>query len=94
LGDYVVMSRLTAEGRKTIKERPQRLKEVNKEIEKMGAKVKLQYVLLGKYDFMTVLEAPNTETVLKVMAELGSRGTLETITMTAMDVDKFLKTLK
>lgn len=93
MGEYIVLSRLTAEGRKTIKERPQRLKEVNKEIEKMGAKVKQQWVLLGKYDFLSILEAPDTETVMKVMAELGSRGTVETTTLTAMDVDKFLKSL-
>ena len=94
MAEYIVLSRLTAEGRKTIKERPERLIEVNKEIEKMGAKVTKQYALLSKYDFLSILEAPDDETVTKVMVELGSRGTLETTTMSAIPIDKFLKSLK
>lgn len=94
LSEFVVLSRLTAEGRKTLKSKPERLKEVNKEIEKMGAKVLRQYALLGKYDFLTILEAPDNETVAKVMVELGSRGSLETTTLAAMNIDAFLKSLK
>jgi uncharacterized protein with GYD domain len=94
LSEFVVLSRLTAEGRKTLKSKPERLKEVNKEIEKMGAKVLKQYALLGKYDFLTILEAPDNETVAKVMVELGSRGSLDTTTLAAMNIDAFLKSLK
>jgi len=90
---YIVLSRLTNEGRKTLKERPERLKEVNKEIAKMGAKVLEQYALLGKYDFLNILEAPDNETVAKVMVELGSRGTVETTTLAAIPIDDFLKTI-
>jgi uncharacterized protein with GYD domain len=92
--EFVVLSRLTAEGRKTLKNKPERLKEVNKEIEKMGAKVVRQYALLGKYDFLTILEAEDNEAVAKVMVELGSRGSLETTTLAAMEIDDFLKALK
>lgn len=92
--EYVVLSRLTSEGRKTLKTKPMRLKEVNKEIEKMGAKVMQQYALLGKFDFLTILEAPDNETVAKVMVELGSRGSLETVTLAAIPIDDFLKALK
>ncbi|QLH74966.1 MAG: GYD domain-containing protein [Methanomassiliicoccales archaeon] len=94
MAKYVVLSRLTAEGRKTLKSKPSRLLEVNKEIEKMGAKVVHQYALLGKYDFLTVLEAPDNETVGKVMVELGSRGTLETTTLAAMPITDFLSSLE
>lgn len=94
MSEFVVLSRLTAEGRKTLKSKPERLREVNKEIEKMGAKVVKQYALLGKYDFLTILEAPDNETVAKVMVELGSRGSLETTTLAAMNIDDFLKSLK
>jgi uncharacterized protein with GYD domain len=94
MSEYVVLSRLTAEGRKTIKSKPERLKEVNKEIEKMGARIIKQYALLGKYDFLTILEAPDNETVGMVMVELGSRGTLETTTLAAINIDGFLKSLK
>jgi uncharacterized protein with GYD domain len=91
---YIVLSRLTNEGRKTLKERPERLKEVNKEITKMGAKVMEQYALLGEYDFINVLEAPDNETVVNVMVALGSRGTISTVTMAAIPIDEFLKALK
>ena len=63
---YVALSTLTDEGRKTIKERPGRIKEVNKEIEAMGIKVLEQYAVLGLYDFVTLLDAPNNEAVLKM----------------------------
>jgi len=94
MGIYVVMSRLTQEGRRTLKSRPERLKEVNMELSKMGVKVVQQYALLGKYDFLNILEAPDNETVVKVMANLGSRGTVETMTMAAIPIDEFLEALK
>jgi uncharacterized protein with GYD domain len=94
MAKYMVLSKLTAEGRETLKIKPERLKEVNKEIERMGAKVVEQYALLGKYDFLNILEAPDNETVLRVMVELGARGTLETVTMPAMPVEEFLRALK
>jgi uncharacterized protein with GYD domain len=92
--EYVVLSRLTAEGRKTLRSNPGRLLEVNEEIDRMGAKVMRQYALLGKYDFLTILEAPDNETVGKVMVELGARGSLETVTFAAMNVDDFLTSLR
>jgi len=91
---YVVLSRLTDDGRKTLKSKPERLKEVNEEISKMGAKVLQQYALLGEYDFLNILEAPDNETVAKIMVELGSRGTMETTTFSAIPVDQFLDKLK
>ncbi|MFP4171239.1 MAG: GYD domain-containing protein [Methanomassiliicoccales archaeon] len=94
MGVYVILSRLTDEGRKTLKSKPDRLREVNDEIEKMGAKVIQQYALLGEYDFLNILEAPDEYTVSKVMVELGARGTLETTTFTAMPINDFLNRLK
>ena len=91
---YVALSTLTDEGRKTLKNRPERIKEVNKEIEAMGIKVLGQYAVLGPYDFMTLLDAPNNETVLKMSVELGSRGTVQLITLPALSVDEFIKSLK
>ncbi len=85
---YVMLTTLTDEGRKTIKENPRRLKEVNKEVEAMGVKILAQYALLGPYDFVNILEAPDNKAVAKVAMELGSRGTLQTITMAAMSVDE------
>ena len=88
---YVMLTTLTDEGRRTIKENPERLKEVNKEVEAMGVKILSQYALLGPYDFINILEAPDNKAVAKVAMELGSRGTLQTITMAAMSVDELSK---
>ena len=90
---YIMLSRLTVWGRKTVKERPERIKEVNKEVEAMGAKIKAQYTTLGMYDFINVMEAPDNETIARVALELGSRGTLETTTLSAMTLDDFISSL-
>jgi len=90
---YVMLTTLTDEGRKTIKQNPQRIKEVNKEVEAMGVKIVAQYSLLGPYDFVNILEAPDSITITKVAMELGSRGTLQTMTMSAMILDEFVSSL-
>ena len=90
MGIYVMLTTLTDEGRKTIKSKPQRIKEVNKEVEAMGVKILAQYALLGPYDFVNILQAPDNKTVTKVALELGSRGTLQTVTMAAMALDEFM----
>jgi uncharacterized protein with GYD domain len=89
MATYIMLTTLTDEGRKTIKENPERIKEVNKEVEAMGVNIIAQYALLGPYDFINVLEAPDNITVSKVAMELGSRGTLQTMTMAAMTLDEF-----
>jgi uncharacterized protein with GYD domain len=87
---YVMLTTLTDEGRKTLKDKPNRLKEVNKEVEAMGVKVLAQYAVLGPYDFVNILEAPNDKAISKVAMELGSRGTLHTMTMAAMSIDELI----
>ncbi len=89
-----MLTQLTDEGRKTIKEKPERIKEVNQEVEKMGVKILSQYALLGIYDFVNILEAPDNQTVARVAVELGSRGTLNTTTLAALSIDEFISTLK
>jgi len=91
---YVMLTNLTDEGRKTIKSNPQRIKEVNKEVEAMGVKILDQYALLGQYDFINILEATNNEVVSRMAVELGSRGTLQTTTLAAMTLDEFVNSLK
>ncbi len=90
---YIMLSNLTDEGRKTVKVNPHRIKEVNKEVEAYGVKIIAQYVVLGQYDFINVLEAPNNEAIAKLMTEVGSRGTLTTSTLAALTLDDFIKTL-
>lgn len=91
---YVMLTNLTDEGRKTIKENPERIREVNKEVEAMGVKVLQQYVVIGPYDFVNILEAPSNQAVAKVAVELGARGTLQTLTMASISLDDFIGTLK
>lgn len=91
---FIVLSTLTDEGRKTIKQKPERILEVNKEIEKMGVKVQKQYAVLGPYDFVNIVEAPDVGTMMKMSAEIGSRGSVQLLTLTAMPIEDFLKILK
>ena len=88
---YIMLSRLTNEGRKTIKNNPARIKEVDQEIEKMGARVLSQYATLGMYDFVNILEAPDNETIVKVSTELGARGTIDIMTLSAIPIFEFVE---
>ncbi|HZX14019.1 MAG TPA: GYD domain-containing protein [Thermodesulfobacteriota bacterium] len=94
MATYIMLSTLTDEGRKTVKMRPERIKEVNKELEKMGVKVVAQYAVLGPYDFVNVVEAPDNETISKVSVELGSRGTVQLMTLVAIPIEEFTNKLK
>ena len=80
MATYVMLTTLTDQGRKTLKENPQRIKEVNKEVEAMGVKILAQYTVLGPYDFINILEAKDNKAVSEVAVELGARGTLQTLT--------------
>lgn len=91
---YLMLTSLTDEGRKTLKENPDRIKEVNKEVEAMGVKVLAQYALLGQYDFVNILDAPSNQAMSKVAIELGARGTLHTMTLAALPIDDFIKSMK
>jgi uncharacterized protein with GYD domain len=84
---YLMLTNLTAEGVRTLKNNPGRVAEVNKEVEQIGAKVLAQYATLGQYDFVTVVEAPDEKTMAKVSVELGSRGTMTSQTLTAMPAE-------
>jgi len=90
---YVMLTTLTDQGRKTIKESPSRIREVSKEVEAMGAKILAQYAVLGPYDFINILEAPDNKAIAKIALELSSRGTVQTMTMAAMTLDEFINSL-
>jgi uncharacterized protein with GYD domain len=93
LPTYVLLSTLTPEGVQTIKNNPQRIREVNKEIEQLGAEVKAQWAVLGQYDFINVVEAPDEATIARVSLELGSRGTARYESLTAIPIDDFIASL-
>jgi uncharacterized protein with GYD domain len=90
---YVLLSTLTPEGVQTIKNNPGRIREVNKEIEQLGASVQAQWAVLGRYDFVNVVEAPDERTIAKVSLELGSRGTARYESLTAIPIDDFIAAL-
>ena len=94
MATYILLSRLTDEGRKTLKERPERLQEVNKEIETMGGRVTAQYAVIGTYDFVNVVEAPSNEVIARISVELGARGTIEITTFPAIGVPAFIEMLR
>jgi uncharacterized protein with GYD domain len=91
---YILLSNLTDEGWKTIREKPERINEVNKELQGYGVRVISQYAVLGSYDFVNIVEAPNNETVAKVSIELGSRGTIKILSMVAIPIDEFINSIK
>jgi len=90
---YIMLASLTPEGVQTVKNNPQRIKEVNNEVEQLGAKVKAQWATLGHVDFITIVEAPDESTIARVSLELGSRGTARYETLVAIPVEDFISSL-
>ena len=90
---YIMLTNLTSDGVKTLKDNPSRVQEVNKEVEQLGVKVVSQWATLGEYDFISVVEAPDEKTMAKLSVEMGSRGTVTNETLTAIDVEEFTKSL-
>jgi uncharacterized protein with GYD domain len=88
---FILLSRLTDEGAQTIKEEPERIREVNREIEGMGVKVISQWAVLGPYDFVNVVEAPDNLTIARVSADLSARGTIRIMTLAANPIDEFIE---
>jgi uncharacterized protein with GYD domain len=93
MSTYIMLSTLTSEGVQTVKNNPQRIKEVNKEVEQIGAKVVAQWAVLGQFDFINVIEAPDEKTMAKVSLELGSRGTASYQSLPAIPIDDFIASL-
>jgi uncharacterized protein with GYD domain len=87
---YILLSNLTAQGVQTLKSNPDRLREVNRDIEELGAKVLHQWATLGPFDFVNVVEAPDNATIAKVSVTLGARGSARLQTLSALTIDEFL----
>jgi uncharacterized protein with GYD domain len=91
---YVMLSSLSESGRKVIRERPGWIRKVNRELAGKGVKVLAQYAVLGPYDFVTIVEAPDNETISSVSIELGARGSVQMMTMPAIPLDTFISRLE
>jgi uncharacterized protein with GYD domain len=91
---YVMLSTLSESGRKVLRERPGWIRKVNADVERMGARVISQYAVLGPYDFVTVVEAPDNPTISRISVELGARGSVQMMTMAAIPLDEFIGRLE
>lgn len=90
---YIMLATLSSEGVQTVKNNPNRIKEVNTEVEQLGADVKAQWATLGQYDFVSVVEVPDDKTMARVSLELGSRGTGRYESLSAIPIDDFIGSL-
>jgi uncharacterized protein with GYD domain len=77
----------------TLKANPDRLREVNSDVEELGAKVLHQWALVGPFDFVTIVEAPDTATIANVSVSLGARGSSKIQSYEAIEIDDFLNQL-
>jgi len=93
MATYVLLTKVNAAGIKTLQSNPRRIKEVNREIEAQGARVVAQYATLGRYDFVNIVEAKDTETIARVSVHLGARGTLSIETLSAIPVETFIRAI-
>jgi uncharacterized protein with GYD domain len=91
---YILLSNLTAQGVQTLKSNPDRLREVNQDIEELGAKVLHQWATLGPFDFVNVVEAPDTATIARISVALGARGSAKFQTLSALSIDEFLASVR
>jgi len=91
---YIMLSNLTSDGLETVKKKPDRILEVEQELKSMGVTIKGQWAVLGEYDFVNLVEAPDNETVARASVEIGSRGSVSIVTMPAIPVEEFIASLK
>lgn len=90
---FVMLTRLTDQGAKTLKEKPERMLEVDSQLGEMGVKVLHQYAVLGRFDFVNIVEAPDTATVTRASLDLAARGSIRIETMPAMSAEDLIGTL-
>ncbi len=88
---YVMLGRFTKQGIETIEEVPARDVATEQTIQAMGAELKGLYYVMGQYDFVAILEAPDDETIAKLAVAIGSLGNVRTETLRAYTKDEFAK---
>ena len=91
---YIMLSTLSESGRKVLRERPGWIRKVNADVQRMGARVVAQYAVLGPYDFVSVIDAPDNATVSRVSVELGARGGVAGMTLAAIPLEEFIDRLE
>jgi uncharacterized protein with GYD domain len=91
---FILLSTLSPQGVQTLKSNPERLRQVNQDVEELGCKVLHQWATLGEFDFVNVVAAPDIATVAKVSVALGARGSTKIATLPALEIEEFLRTLE
>ena len=91
---FILLSTLTQQGIQTLKSNPERLRQVNADVEELGCRVLHQWATLGEFDFVNVVEAPDTATIAKVSVALGARGSTRIQTLPALSIDEFVQTIQ
>lgn len=91
---YVMLSTIGPDGWATIREKPARIRGVTDEVEAMGLKVIAQYAVMGQYDFVNIIEAPDEATMARAAVMLAARGTMRSTTMQALTVDELVAALE
>ncbi len=94
MATYIMLTTLTSEGAHTVHGNPDRLKAVAEEVKSFGCEVIAQYAVLGEFDFVTIVEAPDNETIAHLSVDLGSRGTAKFRTLPAIQIDALVDKLK
>ena len=90
---FILLSTLTPQGVQTLKSNPERLRQVNQDVEELGCRVLHQWATLGEFDFVNVVEAPDTETIAKVSVALGARGSTRIATLPALTIEDFVRSI-
>ena len=91
---YIMFSKLTERGRDRVRTHPERILEVNNEVEMRGCHVVAQYAMMGDFDFVTIIEAPDNGEMSRIAIELGARGTIDTTTYSAIPIQEFIAVMK
>ncbi len=89
-----MLTTLGPDGWETVRQKPDRINEVRAEVEALGLTVVAQYALMGQYDFLNIVEAPDERAMANAAIMLASRGTMRTTTMPAIPVEQLIQTLK
>jgi uncharacterized protein with GYD domain len=91
---YLMLTKLTAQGVQTLKANPARLREVNRDVEELGAHVLHQWATIGEYDFVNIVEAPDAATIAKVSLALGARGSAKLQSLELVEVDALIAAIE
>jgi uncharacterized protein with GYD domain len=94
MATFILLSTLTDDGAQTLINEPERIHEVNAELARKGVRVVSQFAVLGLYDFVNIVEAPDNVTIARVSAELASRGSVRITTLPAIPIDEYVAGLR